>query len=38
MWKEAVVAYFKVLSWHSPRGTEKNHDKPVRIAGLKAEI
>jgi hypothetical protein len=24
MWKEAVVAYFKVLSRHSPGGTEEN--------------
>jgi hypothetical protein len=29
MWKEAVVAYFKVLSRHSPG---------VRIAGLRADI
>jgi hypothetical protein len=28
IWKEAVMAYFKVLSWHSPGGTEENHDKP----------
>jgi len=25
MWKEAVVAWFKVLSRHLPWGTEKNH-------------
>jgi hypothetical protein len=25
MWKEAVVAYFKVLSQNSPEGTEENH-------------
>jgi hypothetical protein len=24
-WKEAVVAYFKVLSRHLPGGTEKTH-------------
>jgi hypothetical protein len=35
MWKEAVVAQF--LSYY-PGGTEKNHDKPVRIASLRAEI
>jgi hypothetical protein len=27
MWKEAVVAYFKVISRHLPRGTEENHEK-----------
>jgi hypothetical protein len=26
MWKKAVVAYFKVLSRHSPGGTEENHE------------
>jgi hypothetical protein len=26
--KEAVVALFEVLSWHSPTGTEENHGKP----------
>jgi hypothetical protein len=39
IWKEVVVAYFKVLSWHLPGGTEKNHKKTsVRIAGLWAKI
>jgi hypothetical protein len=28
MWKEAVMAAFKVISWHLPRGTEENHEKP----------
>jgi hypothetical protein len=27
IWKEAVVGYFKVLSMHSPRETEENHQK-----------
>jgi hypothetical protein len=27
IWKSAVTAYFKVLSWHSPGGTEKNNNK-----------
>jgi hypothetical protein len=27
IWKEAVVDYFKVLSWHLPGGTEENHKK-----------
>jgi hypothetical protein len=26
-WKEAVVAYFKVLSWHSLEGAEEIHEK-----------
>jgi hypothetical protein len=26
IWKEAIVAYFKVLSRHVPGGTEKNHE------------
>jgi hypothetical protein len=28
MWKEAVVALFKVLSRHLPGGSEENHEKP----------
>jgi hypothetical protein len=27
MWKEAIVAKFKVLSRHLPGGTEENHKK-----------
>jgi hypothetical protein len=38
MWKEADVAQFKVISWHLPAGTEENHEKPVKIAGLLVEI
>jgi hypothetical protein len=26
MWKEAVVAFFKLLSWNLPGGTEVNHE------------
>jgi hypothetical protein len=37
-WKEVVVAYFKVLSWNLPGGTEENHEKPVRlVSGLRFE-
>jgi hypothetical protein len=28
MWKEAVMAYIKVLSWNSHGGPEENHKKP----------
>jgi hypothetical protein len=28
MWKEVVAVCFKVLSWHSPRGTEVTHENP----------
>jgi hypothetical protein len=28
MWKEVVMAYFKILSEHLPEGTEENHVKP----------
>jgi hypothetical protein len=38
MWKEAAVAQFKVISWYLPAGTEENHEKPVKIAGLWVEI
>jgi hypothetical protein len=31
MWKEAVLAYFKVLSWHSTEGIEENHKKSQDI-------
>jgi hypothetical protein len=37
IWKEAVVSYFKI-SLQLPAITEKNHENPVRIAGLRAEI
>jgi hypothetical protein len=26
--EEVVMAYFKVLPWHSPCGTEENYKKP----------
>jgi hypothetical protein len=29
---------FKTLSRHQNTGTEKNHEEPVRIAGLPAEV
>jgi hypothetical protein len=38
IWKEVVMAQFNILSRHSPRGTEKNQEKLVRIGGFKAEI
>jgi hypothetical protein len=38
MWKEAVSVQFKVLSQDLPEGTEVNHEKRVRIAGLWARI
>jgi len=28
MWKEVVMAYFKVLSWHSPDQTRKTTEQP----------
>jgi hypothetical protein len=28
VWKEEVVAYFKIISWNSPGGTEEIHEKP----------
>jgi hypothetical protein len=27
MWKDVVVVYLKVLSWHWPGGNEENHKK-----------
>jgi hypothetical protein len=38
IWKEAVVAYFNVLSRHLPGEAEENYEKSVRFAGLQAEI
>jgi hypothetical protein len=26
-WKETVVAYFKIMSWHTPGGTEGKYSK-----------
>jgi hypothetical protein len=28
MWKEMIVAQFKVLSYHFPRGIEEDREKP----------
>jgi hypothetical protein len=28
MWKEVVMVYLEVLSWHLPGGTVKTHEKP----------
>jgi hypothetical protein len=28
MWKEVVIAEFKVLLWHLPGGAEQNPEKP----------
>jgi hypothetical protein len=38
MWKEAFVAWLKVLSQHITRGTEENVEKSVKIASLRAKI
>jgi hypothetical protein len=35
IWKEVVIACFKVLSEHLPGGTEENHN--LRIDGLQAK-
>jgi hypothetical protein len=37
MWDKSVVACFKVVSQHLPRGTDENHENLVRIASLSAE-
>jgi len=26
MWKKAIVAKFKIMFWHLPTDTEKNHE------------
>jgi len=31
-WKQVVVAYFKVLSSHLPRGTEENYKKKPHVS------
>jgi hypothetical protein len=38
MLKEAAVATSEVISQHLPGGSKENHEKPVRIAGVRAEI
>jgi hypothetical protein len=38
MWKEVVVAKFKVVFQHWLGRAEVNHENFVRIAGLRAEI
>ena len=30
-WKEAVVAKFEVLLWHTPEGPEKNQIKVTKV-------
>jgi hypothetical protein len=36
-WKEAVMAKFKVLSWHLPEGTEKNPQSRQSVSRLRFE-
>jgi hypothetical protein len=36
--KEATVAKFDVLSQQSPGGTNENHENPVTMTGIRAEI
>jgi hypothetical protein len=36
MWKEVVVACFKVLPQHLPEGTEENHSKIGRMYSVPA--
>jgi hypothetical protein len=38
MWKEAVVAWFKILYRQLPGGTEKNTNTSGGIARIRAEI
>jgi hypothetical protein len=38
IWKEAAVAYFKVLFRQMPGGIEENHEHIVRIVSLRLEI
>jgi hypothetical protein len=40
LWKEAVVTYLNVLSWHLAGETEGNHDKPQdsRSVGLDLKL
>jgi hypothetical protein len=38
VWKEAVVAQFKVLSQHLTGGIEKTTNTPVGIADVRTEI
>jgi hypothetical protein len=38
IFKEAVVAYFKVLSQHLPGGAKENHEKTFKILDIPAEI
>jgi hypothetical protein len=38
MWKRMVMAYFEVMSWLLPGGTEKSHKNPVRLDSLWAEL
>jgi hypothetical protein len=37
-WKEAVAVKFNILSRHLPGWTDGDHEKSVRISGLRAEI
>jgi hypothetical protein len=38
MWKEAIFAELKVVFRNLSRRTKENHEKPFRIAGVRAEI
>jgi hypothetical protein len=36
MWKVAVIAYNRVLSWHLPRETKEKHETADRITNVMA--
>jgi hypothetical protein len=35
VWKEAVLAFFKIISQHWPGGTEENHETSIGITDSK---
>jgi hypothetical protein len=36
--KKSVVTYFKVISQHSPRGTDENHEKLQSVQSISRTI
>jgi hypothetical protein len=38
MWKEALLAYFKVIFQNYVGGTEQKHESPVNISGSRPDI
>jgi hypothetical protein len=37
-WKDAVMAYFKILSKHLPGGTDDKYESPVKMSASRLKL